>query len=360
MSVPRIAVVGCWGVPARYGGFETLAEQLARNIPPNVARLTFYGQRSAFSPVERAGPFEGHERVWLPLRAQGAQSLVHDALQAATAVMRDGHRRLLVLGTSGAWILPFLRRLRPGLTIVTNIDGLEWRRDKFSRAVRILLKALEQLAVRASDVVVADNDALVPIVYSTYGKIPRMIAYGGDHIRLPESAGRDPAGPFLVIQRVEPENKADLILKAAEAAGAPLLFVGTWKGNSYARALAARYGGTQGIMLHPPVYDPDRLGRLRAGASAYVHGHSVGGTNPSLVEALFHVDRILAFDCPFNRATLEGEGAYFSDAASLATLMRQPESGRISPEALARLRARYRWQTVSRAYLDVFGLLGPR
>ncbi len=347
----RAAIVGTWGVPAKYGGFETLAEQLARNLSPDEVELTIYGQKSAFSDAEREGDFSGHKRIWLPFSAKGPQSMLHDALQVLRAAFVDGHDRLLLLGTSGAWALPLVRWFRPGTRIVSNIDGLEWRRDKFSPLVRALLKWLERRAVRSSDVTIADNDALVPLVRELHGIEPVMVAYGGDQIRLPANPGPDPAGHLLTLQRIEPENNGEMILEGARQAGAHLVFLGNWDGNAYARDLARRFGDVPGLVLHPPVYDQDGLAGLRAGSSAYVHGHSVGGTNPSLAEALFHSERILSFDCSFNRATLDGEGAYFASAAQLAALLQDPQSGRIAPDALARLRQRYRWHSIALAYL---------
>lgn len=347
----RFAIVGTWGVPAKYGGFETLAEQLARNISPSEAEIDIYGQKTAFTPAERAGDFHGHRRIWLPLSAKGPVSMVHDALQVFRAAFVERHDRLLLLGTSGAWALPVVRLFRPRIRVVSNIDGLEWRRAKFSPLVRGLLKWLERRAVRNSDVVIADNDALVPIVRDEHAIEPAMIAYGGDQIRVVDSG--EPRTWFLTLQRIEPENNGDIILEGMRRAQVPFRFLGNWKGNAFARELHAKYAGEPCLQLLSPIYDQDGLAPLRGSCAVYVHGHSVGGTNPSLAEALFHADRILAFDCVFNRATLDGEGGYFSDSESLAELARQPDSGRISPSRLEELRERYRWRTIALQYMNV-------
>lgn len=346
------AIVGCWGVPGKYGGFETLAEQLARNISPSEARISIYGSTHHFSPSERVGGFAGHDRVWLPLPAKGLPSMVHDALQVFHAAFVARHDRLLLVGTSAGWSLPIVRLLRPKLRIVSNIDGLEWRRDKFSVPVRALLKWLERRVVRNSDVVIADSDALVPIVADLHGIKPVMIAYGGD--QAPPTAISPANGEqFLTMQRIEPENNARMILEGLRDAGTSLVFLGNWVGNAYARQLQEEFGQTTNIALHPAVYDQRGLAPIRAKMTGYVHGHSVGGTNPSLVEALFHTDRILAFDCSFNRATLDGEGAYFADSGSLAQLARDPYSGRIAPDRLDALRQKYRWRTIASHYLNI-------
>ena len=350
---PLIGIVGTVGVPARYGGFETLAEQLARNIDPAQSRLLLYGQKSAYTAAERAGPFAGHRRCFLPLAANGVQSMVHDALAMLHAALIARVDVLLVLGTSGAWALPIVRLLRPSIRIVTNIDGLEWRRDKFGRRAKALLKLLEWFAVKASHSVIADNDALVPIVRTIHGIEPVMIAYGGDHVQVPPAPGPAPVGHWLAIARIEPENNSAMILEGAALAGVQLIFVGNWAANDYGRDLTSRWGSTAGLTLHDPIYEQATLALLRESAVGYVHGHSVGGTNPSLVEALFDTDRVLAFDCAFNRMTLADQGEYFNSTTALAAALAQPGSGTIPIAALQSLRTRYLWRSIADDYLRV-------
>ncbi len=347
-----VAVIGTVGVPARYGGFETLAEQLALNTDAAVMRLTLYGQKSAYGAAEREGDINGHARVFLPLSANGVQSMAHDALALFDAAILKRHSALLVLGTSGAWALPLVRLLRPRLRVVTNIDGMEWRRDKFGRLAKALLRGLEWLAVKSSHAIIADNAALVPIVQRIHGIAPVLIAYGGDHtlVETPPKARSQGLAHWLAVARIEPENNSAMILDSVAAAGVPMVFVGNWQANAYGRALVARHDGDAETTLHAPVYDQASLAVLRAGAVGYIHGHSVGGTNPSLVEALFHTDRILAFDCAFNRATLVDAGAYFADGEALKVLLQTPGSGVIAPETLALLRGQYRWQAIADAY----------
>lgn len=352
-SIPLVGVVGTVGVPARYGGFETLAEQLAYNIAPAEAHLLLYCQKSAYAATERGSDFAGHRRCFVPLAANGVQSLVHDALTMLHATFVARVDVMLVLGTSGAWVLPLVRLLRPSVRVVTNIDGLEWRRDKFGRVAKRLLKVLEWIAVKFSHAVIADNAALVPIVHDIHGVTPVLIAYGGDHVIVPPAPGASPTGHWLAIARVEPENNSAMILEAAASVGAPLIFVGNWAANEYGRALKSRWGNTDGLTLSDPIYDQPTLARLRSGAVGYVHGHSVGGTNPSLVEALFDTDRILAFDCAFNRATLDDQGEYFSSAEMLSDALTRPGSGAIAKAPMQALRQRYRWRSIAADYLGI-------
>jgi glycosyltransferase involved in cell wall biosynthesis len=344
------------GVPGRYGGFETLAEQLARNIDPMSARLVFYCQRSAYPELRGLSntDFEGHRRVFIPLRANGAASLLHDALAMLHAVLIARVDVMLVLGYSGAWIFRLIRMLRPSLRILTNIDGMEWRRDKFNTRTKKLLMWLEGLAVQYSSDVIADNAALVPLAQSIHpGLEPLFIAYGGDHTLVEPAKIPNRSAPYyLSIARIEPENNCEMLLKAFGALSTNrLVFVGNWNANSYARRLKVEYGGLASVELLDPIYDLSVLAALRMGACGYVHGHSVGGTNPSLVEALFHTTRILAFDCVFNRSTLDGYGTYFADALRLRELLDQGTGLDMLPQVVQSLRDRYRWTKIAANYL---------
>jgi len=351
LSAPLIGVAGTVGAPARYGGFETLVEQLARNVAPDKARLVLYCQRSAYPEEAVATPFAGHRRVFVPLRANGSQSMLHDALAMLHAALVARVGTLLVLGYSGAWFLPVVRVLRPGMRVVTNIDGMEWRRDKFGGFAKKVLRGLEWFATRFSHAVIADNAALVTLARDLHDIEPVLIAYGGDHTQV-EPVGPAPSpGYWLSIARIEPENNCHLIVEAAAQAGTRLVFVGNWAASSYGRELKKRYANRDRIELLDPVYDVAKLAALRRSAVGYLHGHSVGGTNPSLVEAIYHTRRMLAFDCAFNRSTLDHAGDYFHDAAGLAALMRRGDSGEIANDRLAALQERYRWREIAAAYL---------
>lgn len=352
-----IAVIGTVGVPARYGGFETLAEQLARGLDSNRHELVLYCQRSSYPEVETATPFNGHRRVFIPLSANGASSIVHDALAMLHAAFVAKVDAALILGYSGAWFLPVLRLVRPRMRIVTNVDGMEWRRDKFGKAARRVLRLLEWCATRFSDRIIADNAALLDLVTQLYGLDAHLIAYGGDHT-LVEPHGEAPGqGYGLSIARIEPENNSHLLLAAFASAGIPFVSIGNWSKSEYGQRLKAQYADTPNITLMDPVYDLGRLAAIRRDAGFYVHGHSVGGTNPSLVEAFFHHHRILAFDCSFNRATLAGAGAYFADQEDLRALAGDPDAGAIGADELEALRDRYRWREIVADYLEV--LTGP-
>lgn len=345
-----VPVVGTVGVPARYGGFETLAEQLCAYFPAPEIQLAIYCEKEAYSDAERDGDFRGHRRIFVPLRANGISSLFYDAWSLLHATFVLAARNVYVLGYSGAWLLPFLRLVRPQTRYIVNVDGMEWRRNKFSRSAKLLLKALEYCAARYATTVIADNDALAALFFERYRRQPTAIAYGGDHTLFGDPVSPPSSqGHYLAIARIEPENNTDLILAACQQAETPLVFIGNWNTTVYGRELRQRYADSPTLQLLDPIYSQATLNIWRAGAIGYIHGHSVGGTNPSLVEALFHSDRLLSFDCVFNRATLDDAGAYFSGVPSLVALLRARVAP-MPPARIAALRDRYRWSTIAAQY----------
>lgn len=356
MTVPKVVpLVGTVGVPARYGGFETLAEQLCRHISPEDVQFLVYCEAGAYSDNEREQDFVGHRRIFLPLRANGFASMFHDAIALLDAVFRRSAKEVFIFGYSGAWLLPFLKLLKPNVRYIVNVDGMEWRRDKFSTPARLLLKGLEWCAARTASIAIADNAALADLFRERYQREPAVIAYGGDHTVAGRTAPEHQAaqqGHYLAIARIEPENNTEMIIKGCIAANVPLVFIGNWKANAYGSGLRARYGNVPGITLLDPIYDQDALTPWRNGAVGYIHGHSVGGTNPSLVEALFHADVLVSFDCSFNRATLSDAGVYFHDVDTLASLLRNRITS-IPQADLATLRSNYRWDQIAARYREL-------
>ncbi len=356
----KIAILGTAGVPARYGGFETLAENLVQfHASQNTeSEMTVYctsvGAERKELKLERA------ELRYLKLRANGIQSVLYDTVSLIDAVRR-GTDVVFLMGISGAIALPCIRRFS-NMRVVTNVDGIEWKRSKWNAAVRKFLRLSERIAVRHSDAVIADNAAIHKYLKATYGVNGRHIAYGGDHaIRGKEMS--EPDVPFLLperyalsICRVEPENNIDMIIEAFAQSGEKIVMIGNWDQSRYGRKVRERFREFSNILLEDPIYDVSKLHPIRAGAEYYIHGHSAGGTNPSLVEMMHFGRPIVAFDCSFNRHTTAGQAFYFSSAEHLANLI--PKLQGLAAEGAGRkmraiARERYNWDQVSRAYFDL-------
>ncbi|HXG63036.1 MAG TPA: DUF1972 domain-containing protein [Planctomycetota bacterium] len=353
----RVAVIGSVGVPARYGGFETLAQNLATELGSR-ADLTVYCEARRYP--DRPARYRGARLVYLPLRANGIQSVLYDAVSMLHAMWT--HDVLLLLGVSGALLLPVVRLLSRA-RVVVNIDGREWARRKWGVVARAFLWLSERVAVALADHIVADNAAIRADVRARYGRKAALIEYGADHARrvapTPQDVETYPflGGPYAcTVCRVEPENNLHVILEAfRERADLPLVAVGNWNDTEYGRTLRRRYGAFPHLRLLDPMYDR-RVDLLRSSCAVYVHGHSAGGTNPSLVEAMFLGRPVIAFDVIYNRETTEHRALYFRDAKELRELL-APERRGTWPslgELLRRIaERRYTWGRVAARYLGL-------
>lgn len=353
----KIALIGTVGVPGRYGGFETLADNLVRyhDRVECPGQLTVYCSGPSYP--EKAPKYLSAKLRYSRFKANGAQSVIYDIVTMIRAVF-EGHNVLLVLGVSGAVLFPIIR-LVSRTKIITNVDGIEWRRDKWKGLARWFLRFSEKTAVRFSHRVIADNQGIADWINESYGVKAEVIAYGGDNAveQPPSVADSDlpialPADYALALCRIEPENNIEMILEAFASAGKPLAFVGNWANSDYGRDVRTRFESYDNIFLIDPIYDAGPLYQVRAGAASYIHGHSAGGTNPSLVEMMHFGIPVVAFDCVFNRNTTENRARFFSSAADLAELaaVKDETGGDVMLEIARR---RYVWDTISREYFDL-------
>ncbi|MEM6907571.1 MAG: DUF1972 domain-containing protein [Pseudomonadota bacterium] len=356
MSEPRkVAILGTVGVPGKYGGFETLADNLAQyhRSMDAAPQLTIYC--SSKDRSECLAHYLDAKLRYVPFDANGPQSVLYDMVSLIDAILR-GHRDILLLGVSGALLLPVLR-LFTRARIITNIDGIEWRREKWRGLAKFILRISERAAVRFSDIVIADNQAIADYVSDTYRADAEVIAYGGDHALSgeanPAAIEQLPQSYALALCRIEPENNVAMILEAFSQASRPLVFVGNWSNSAYGQELAQRYRDHPNITIHPPIYDQDALKAIRSGAEVYVHGHSAGGTNPSLVEMMHFGIPVLAHGCEFNRHTTEGSAIYFASSEELRSIessLTGQAAERIGTEMGAIARRRYTWRVIGERY----------
>ena len=273
-----------------------------------------------------------------------------------------GYDVVLILGVSGCLFLP-LYRLLFRKKIVVNIDGLEHKRDKWGKWARKFLRLSERIAVKYADVVIADNKVIQDYVSETYRKPSVLIAYGGDHavVNVGSSRQHEILGRFGVeakayactICRIEPENNCHLILEAFSKTDIPLVFIGNWNTSAYGREMKAKYGNCSNIRIVDPVYDREQLFVLRKQCLFYIHGHSAGGTNPSLVEAMSCGAPILAFDVGYNRETTGHKACYWSTPEELAALA--DESREDTSDSMERLANEcYTWRKVVSQYEAIY------
>lgn len=357
----RIALVGTRGVPARYGGFETAVEEIGRRLAANGHEVTVYCRRPRGSHDEPPpAEYLGMRLVVLPaLRVRAAETLSHTGLSVAH-LCRRGTDAAFVFNAANALFLPLLRTAR--IPVATHVDGLEWKRAKWSGAGRRYYRLAESLAVRWSDALIADAQGIADYYRREFGAPTVQIPYGAPLIepgreRL-EELGLAPGRYHLVVARFEPENNVLPIVEGyrRSSAALPLVVVGSAPySHAYTRAVHEAADGR--VRFLGGVWDQELLDQLYAGAATYLHGHSVGGTNPSLLRAIGAGAPVIAFDVDFNREVVRSAGRYFADAREVAARVEEAEAdprGTRERGAAGRVEAaRYDWDVVAKQYEEL-------
>ena len=358
MKNKKVAIIGTVGIPAKYGGFETLVENLTHYLAEDF-EMTVYCSSKAYD--EKLATYNNAKLEYLDLNAHGVQSILYDIVSMIKAKDFDV---LLVLGDSGCTFLPILKFFSKA-KIIVNIDGLEWKREKWGRFAKSFLKFSEQIAVEYADAVVVDNKVIQDYVTDTYAKEGTLITYGADHVeKIAISADVSKQFPFLndkyafTVCRIEPENNLHIIIEAfSQQNTLPLIIIGNWKSSQYGMELLNKYATIDHIHLLDPIYDQKILNQIRSNAYVYLHGHSAGGTNPSLVEAMFLGLPIFAYGVNYNRETTENSAVYFSDAMELQTLIKNIDESNLKSigNKMSEIsNRRYRWNLICDKYAQLF------
>lgn len=343
----NVAFIGTVGVPNRYGGFEAFLEHCAPEMAQrlNTVSVTCYsGAYEDLSP-----DFKGVRRLFLNVPANGALSVLHDLLAFFRVFLKSTH--IVVLGVSGGAWFPLFRLLCSitGKKLLVNVDGVEWKRGKFSRSRRFLLRVFDSLAQFCSHVVIYDNAALAQYLLQSCREKSVLIPYSGDHVLRLQGVSRVPK-TALTVCRIEPENNIHLMIEGALASSLnKYTIVGNWNASEYGRNLKEKYKNAKELDLLDPIYDQKILAQYRESCDVYIHGHSVGGTNPSLVEMLFYDCRILCFDVSYHRETGGSSLEYFSEASDLAKLINSSSS---TVGERAQYRTKYSRQNISDLYIQ--------
>jgi glycosyltransferase involved in cell wall biosynthesis len=376
----RIGIVGTRGIPARYGGFETCAEELAKGLTAKGHRV-YVACRKYLYP-EFFAPASSRNYKWLPfplgkrsgegvfqffppsLPGKTTDTFSHTFFGVFYLLFFRPVDAFLVFNVANSPIVLLLRIL--GKKVALNTDGLEWKRRKWGPFARAYFRACELIACLSGAVLISDSGAIRDYYRKKYGKKTVFIPYGARvKDKIFRSAqndtlkeyGLEEEGYILVVGRLEPENNADLIIRAFQKVKTDKLLVivgGTnWK-SSYRR----RLGKTDDRRVRFPgaVYRPGHLDQLLESCCFYVHGHEVGGTNPALLQAMGSGCCVLALDTVFNAETVGGTGLLFAGdvkalAGKMQYLLANPEVVRYYRKAaLERIKEFYRWEKVTADY----------
>jgi len=353
----KIAIIGTRGIPNRYGGFEQLAEKLSVGLSKKGHAITVYNSHKhpyhakKFMDVDIVHCFDAEYRIGT------AGQFVYDL-----NCIRDARKRkfdlLLFLGytSSSVW-----GRLFPNKAIIiSNMDGLEWKRSKYRKPTQQFLKYAERLAVKYSDHLIADSVVIRSYLEEKYEKEIEFIAYGAE-IFTSEDEGHLVAfdlskhNYFMLMARMEPENNIEMILDGFSESNTDKKFIVVGNtGNSFGKRMVSKFSGDKRILFAGPLYDNMILHSLKAFCSLYFHGHSTGGTNPSLLEAMASRALIAAHDNEFNRAVLQDDAFYFlsaKDAGGLiASVDGETSSNKKIENNLRKIKEQYNWPMIIEQY----------
>lgn len=358
----KIGILGSRGIPNAYGGFEQFAEYLSKGLVEHGMEVWVYCSHShPYQLPEYQGVHLIHCKD--PEDRLGTIGQFLYDLHCILDSRRRNFDVILQLGytSSSIWHRLLPRKSR----IITNMDGLEWSRSKYSPMVRKFLKYAERLAVRSSDDLVADSEAIQTYLKEAHGVDSTFIPYGAeiplkpDAVRLQEP-GLESGKYYLLIARMQPDNHVEEAIKGVLDSGAdvPLLVVGNTQ-NYFGQYLEKTYRDPR-IRFTGGIFDQELLNVLRYHCALYFHGHSAGGTNPSLLEAMAAPAPVCAHDNPFNRAVLGEDAVWFRNSEDVTRLLQQlPDEGwwqEAKNRNLLKIKEKYSWERVIDGYLDL--LLG--
>jgi glycosyltransferase involved in cell wall biosynthesis len=360
----KIAILGTRGIPNAYGGIEEFAEHLSVELAKQGHEITVY--QSSDHPFKekifkgvRLSPHHNPEKYLGP-----AGQFVYD-LMCILDSRRQSFDVILQVGYTSSsvwsWLLPSHKSF-----IITNMDGLEWKRSKWNTAVKAFLRQAEKWAVRSSHFLVSDSLAIRKFILETYQKDSTYIPYGTYSIEQEPSPdmlhvhGLKPFEYNLMIARLEPENNIEMIIKATIAAGDPQnKFVITGSTSTkFGQYLLKTYSNHPLIQFTGGIFNREKLSALRFFSNFYFHGHCVGGTNPSLLEAMGGYCLIYAHENDFNKLILGQDGGYFSTENDLVKLIKTAPRKRMDHPFLGnnlkKTKYLYSWENVAQAYEQLF------
>ncbi|SMC00625.1 Protein of unknown function DUF1972 [Hymenobacter roseosalivarius DSM 11622] len=359
----KIAIIGTRGIPNNHGGFEQCAEYLAVGLLKRGFTVTVYNPHNHL--------FQG--QVWNGVNIIHAYDpefkygtvgqFIYD-YNCITDTRKRDYDIILQLGyTSSSVSGKFLPRKKSIVT--TNMDGLEWKRSKFSKPVQRFLQYAEKLAVLNSDYLISDSIGIQHYLKEKYKKDSTFIAYGAHSFTTPDQSvlatySLAPYSYDMLIARLEPENSIEVILDGVVQAGVgrPFLVVGKHE-SQYGEYLKNKFKGAANIRFAGGIYNINTVNNIRYYSNLYFHGHTVGGTNPSLLEAMASGALICANENEFNKYVLENEALYFTTADGVAAALKSvqkadPMYQRMLAANARKIETLYNWDRIIDQYAAHF------
>jgi len=354
----KLAIVGIEGLPNKYGGFETLASYLVKYLSSEWD-ITVYC--SSVDLLTRDTTYEGAILKYLPLSSHGWQGVFYDIQSLRDALANN--EVVLFLGFGAGIYFPFISK-KDQAKIVLNFGGLDWQRSKWNFLTRKLIQFFEALMVKNVNWVIADNKKIATYIESVYQIKSIEIGYGGDQVvKIQASEEWRIEYPFLkqhyacAVCRIQPDNNIELILNAFSNIDYPLVMIGNWSSSPFGQKCKEKYSTFTNLYLLDAIFDAGKLNMIRSNCSIYVHGHSAGGTNPSLIEAMHLGLNIFAYQSGYNEITTHHLANYFKTGEELTELVRnfreqdfQERRNKMQSYA----KQHYTWSNVAASYKELF------
>jgi len=356
----KIAILGTRGIPNYYGGFEQFAEFFSVYLVQKGHEVYCYNSHNhKFQEKTFHGVNIIHQHD--PEYKYGTfGQFIYDY----NCIM-DARKRnfdiILQLGYTSNSIWFFLLPKKP--LIITNMDGLEWKRTKYSKPVQQFLKFAERLAATSSDYLVSDSIGIEKFLKQRYKKESTYIAYGAHPFNEPNEEvlkeyNLEKNNYNMIMARFEPENNLDMVLEgvAMSSDETPILVVGKHE-TKYGEYLKGKFKNNKNIHFLGGIYNLEHLNNLRYYSKLYFHGHSVGGTNPSLLEAMASQALVIAHNNDFNKGILRENGIYFSNATEVKNILESVKKNDNLPKVQKNYQAiikDFNWDKINGQYLQLF------
>ena len=355
-----VAIIGTNGLPAKYGGFETLTNFLVENFDKETHEIIVYCSKTP--KKDKLKSYNGAKLIYFPFKANGWQSIIYDFVTIFHGFFNATD--LIILGFSGAFAFPFNKIFKKN--IIFNIGGIEWQKVRgiklTSKFEVIIKKFMERLCVMNSNTIIIDNLAFKDYIKKKYGIEPVLAEYGGDHAKkidlTPQVIQKYPflnSVYSLSISRAQEDMNIHLLIKAfKDLPEKKIVIISNWNISKYGESLyEANFNKHDNIILLNAVYDQKELDTIRSYSSLYIHTHSLCGTAPSLVESMSLNIPVISFDVPTNRFTTENKTQYFEDVASLTQILKDLDVQKslvIKKNMFEIAKRKYIWKKISKIY----------
>lgn len=366
-----LAIIGSRGIPAKYGGFETFSEELSTGLVEKGFDV-YVSCEGEISP--KIYSYKGVNLFYFPIKPfiRVIYETIYDVYSLIKSCLMCDYIYVLGYGAGIFFFIPKIFKKK----ILVNVDGIEWKRDKYNVIEKVILYISEFFAVNFADIIIADSIEIKKYIKSAHGKNAIYISYGVDipnnetwnSLKLAEIDPEDKYSTlleknnyYLVVSRLEPENNIHVTVEGFLLGDTDkiLVIVGNFLNKKYRikiEKIIQQYNANNRVIFTGAIYRKDILNMLRQNCFAYFHGHSAGGTNPSLLEIMALKKIIITYDCKFNKEVGKDSMIYFHDSKNIADIINDTmkyntyEIENLKEKAFREVISNYSWNKVIEEY----------